>query len=437
MYQRTPRRSLTPVETLRPWRFRVSVALVCCSIGTSGETSAQTSYSASSAGAPTAALDASIESPATPGPHPPLPLPGWAAWGNLEITEILLDNHYAILSDPNLNKLPSRWFFKGRNKDSAMAILRASGLTERQLDQARECFVEEPNKAGVSLLPEAAWVLGLKPEAHSSVAFELSRSLENQHYFRPYARPTPQFNAWLYYGELSAASRPIVASAAYPQGPFTCISDKAELFTAIANQDDRRHIARFLSTRRSLSVRLHLGPDSNLDALAEYWGRGGRIRQTLPLLEAHARNPETAHIDIVNLLPPFARQSLNTYPASDSRENCFWTSLNFFNNRAIEGFVDVGEAAGILERDYHQIPAATWLGDLILLLDHTNMPLHSMVFIAEDIVFTKNGIGDDIPWSLGKFAEITASYLSNAPHGIRVQIHRRKSASTSARSAGK
>ena len=74
--------------------------------------------------------------------------------------------------------------------------------------------------------------------------------------------------------------------------------------------------------------------------------------------------------------------------------------------------IDIDETLTILKRDYHEITEASCLGDVILLLDHTTTPLHSMVSIAEDIVFTKNGISDDIPWSLGRFGQVADSYIS-------------------------
>ena len=53
-----------------------------------------------------------------------------------------------------------------------------------------------------------------------------------------------------------------------------------------------------------------------------------------------------------------------------------------------------------------------------------NLPIHAAVYIADDVVFTKNGGNDRQPWMLMKWDDLLARYPQNDP--IRPVIFHRK-----------
>ena len=90
----------------------------------------------------------------------------------------------------------------------------------------------------------------------------------------------------------------------------------------------------------AFTLRLHVTPSTDVKALVNYWGKGAREKRIKPLLTALAKVPGGSAISVSYLLPPFARLRLYTYPdawddPTASSQDCFFTSMNFFNESII------------------------------------------------------------------------------------------------------
>src|SRR5207248_590158 len=129
---------------------------------------------------------------------------------------------------------------------------------------------------------------------------------------------------------------------------------------------------------RTFLMRLRITPETDIDALVRYWGRGGRGEELRPLLESMAQIPGGASVNISYLLPPFARVRLYTYArptdATAGRQNCFWTALNFFNEDPDQRFVDADFAQRVLATDYEQVFGPAEFGDVISVRDPSGTP---------------------------------------------------------------
>ena len=67
-----------------------------------------------------------------------------------------------------------------------------------------------------------------------------------------------------------------------------------------------------------------------------------------------------------------------------------------------------------LETNYRPVSEPTF-GDLLFLLKPDGTMIHIAVFIADDVVFTKNGESNAKPWLLMKWEDVLASYSSGQP----------------------
>ncbi len=63
-------------------------------------------------------------------------------------------------------------------------------------------------------------------------------------------------------------------------------------------------------------------------------------------------------------------------------------------------------------------------GDLVLLLDNQNKVIHSAVYIADDIVFTKNGINFAQPWVMMHEKDMVGHFSGLNP--VRVAYFRKR-----------
>jgi hypothetical protein len=180
-------------------------------------------------------------------------------------------------------------------------------------------------------------------------------------------------------------------------------------------------------------LRLRVTPQTDLAPVVKYWGAGGREKLVKPLLESIARVPNSATISVSAFLPPFARLRLYTFPnawpdASHAREDCFFTSLNFFNVAADTNFFEHTYSRKVLMTDYAPITDEPTFGDVVMLVDSAGDGIHACVYIAEDFVFTKNGVNQLQPWVIMKMSEMTTYFPTDKPG--RLIIVRRKSNGT-------
>ena len=123
-------------------------------------------------------------------------------------------------------------------------------------------------------------------------------------------------------------------------------------------------------------------------------------------------------------LPPFARERLYTYPlpsqAGDPVMDCHWSTMNFFNEVPDNRFSDPKYTTDFLLANFYKIAHASAYGDRIFLLDKNGNAIHSAVYLADDIVFTKNGNNFAQPWMLMHLKDLMAEYTTDVEPGVVV-----------------
>jgi hypothetical protein len=137
-----------------------------------------------------------------------------------------------------------------------------------------------------------------------------------------------------------------------------------------------------------------------------------------------------AALSVSYLLPTFARVRLYTYPytwndPSASRQDCFFTSMNFFNTSPDTNFFDRAYTARVIESEYERVEQAPTFGDVVALCSASGEMFHSCVYIAADFVFTKNGVDLEQPWVLMKMADMLMLYYPTDRSG-HISFFRRK-----------
>jgi hypothetical protein len=236
---------------------------------------------------------------------------------------------------------------------------------------------------------------------------------------------------WLSGTLISPQTRALVEPLIYRDGNVLHFADAAIIRETIKEDDERQRLAKALLRQSTMLVRLSVTQDAEIPALAEYWGRGGRSTDIRPLLESVAGANAEGSIDIVHLLPSFARNRLYRYPkltTSDLNKpllaNCLWSSLNFFRLEPDDRFLDVETALTSLREDYHIIEHGYQLGDIVGFLNSQGNLFHVAVYIADDLVFTKNGMSPVSPWTIMPLQRVKDYYRSHSDNP-RLIYHRR------------
>jgi hypothetical protein len=197
----------------------------------------------------------------------------------------------------------------------------------------------------------------------------------------------------------------------------------------VGTAQERARAVKTLCRISTLLVRLRVRPNTNIEEVGRYWGRGRRSKDITPLLASLPKKPEGYTIDVAHLLPPFARRRLYTYPHPDAdpttpRQDCHWTSMNFFNETPDDRFLSTDYTYEVIMKDYYPVLGEPLFGDIVLLMTANGQALHSCVYLADNIVFTKNGSQAYMPWKLMALSDVRAFYSMEPP--LKVQIVRYK-----------
>ena len=98
--------------------------------------------------------------------------------------------------------------------------------------------------------------------------------------------------------------------------------------------------------------------------------------------------------------------------------------MNFFAEQPDDRFLDVDEVVQTLAQDYYRIFGNPRLGDVVVFLDADGMLVHSAVYVADDVLFTKNGPSSLHPWMLMKLDDMMDFYPRR--QGLKTRYFRRK-----------
>jgi len=354
-------------------------------------------------------------------------------WGDLTLVPIVLSPPMELVSIEWGFKRQPTWFFPGMNEDRVVQALQSVGVSATDAARLRAEAGSEPRIAGVVIKPDPSWVRSLTPETRARIYNMLPKGELNSDQTRPFKYPGSSLEDWLSPGLVSETMRRLVEPLIYRDGRYMVLSDIELIRSEIGSEDDLRRLAKALLRQPTVMARLSVGPTADLNALVEYWGRGGRRTKIRPLLESAAESGGNGFIDVIHLLPSFAQSHLYCYPTFSDAElnnlalaNCIWTSLNFFLPAPDNRFLDFNVALKTLKEDYFIVKADFELGDIVAFLDGGGNVFHTAVYIADDLLFTKNGISAMAPWTLMSIEDVKDYYRSLSEKPVLL-VHRRKS----------
>ena len=351
-------------------------------------------------------------------------------WGQLEYMPIVIAPPLEFVPDMSIEyySKPTAWHFRKIGPDRLSILFQKTGLSaplsEKLLSMA------EPNEAigGMSIHPSRQFVLDICPKDRAALYLTLGddwRNIDQQNLFRFHGSSPDD---WFAGSAVSPATRRLVEPLIYRRGEFMYFVDLPSL-GYLASRTERLNLLKTLLRHSTFLAHLKISPASDLEALVKYWGHGGRAHEVRPILEALMQRGDEQTINITHLLPALARRKLYTYPArSDSdiavrNRNCHWTAMNFFNEVPDDSFCDSKKVPVALRTNYYRISGGLRLGDVIVILTSQMEPVHSAVYIADDVFFHKCGSKSIEPWALTRRKHLDSYYPSHQKFEIRYFRH--------------
>ncbi len=352
-------------------------------------------------------------------------------WGQLEYSWMYLEAPEELLEHFPMPSTVTRWVFEGMTPAEVGALFVQAGLGTAQVNSLMSAELVSVSQEGVIVEPRIADLEALLPEERAVIYSRLSVSDLNPFHKDPVFIPANDLAGWLKNTGVSAAQVDRIRRLSYQRNGALVFSDVSALLQAARSDREARELFKVCTRTRTLVAKLHVGKGAQVSELAGYWGGGGRTRDVRPILESILETDGLEEIDISHLLPAMPRKLLYSFPvlgvASNGRvPDCHWTTLNFFNYNARDVYLDTRMATANVLENYARVQGDWRFGDAILFLDkQTGNALHSCVYIADQIVFTKNGSNLVTPWVLMPLDEVQKVYGAAGP--IELVAYRKNS----------
>jgi len=351
-------------------------------------------------------------------------------WGELAYTRIVIEPPESLIHAVYSAPRQAAWIFKHYTTDALAALMDSAALTPDQRQIMANPAIREIVGRDIILRPPATFIEDLSPESRAVIYTALSEFSENPDQADPYRFRADAADEWFRYSELPDSTIALVKKLLYRRGNSLVFSDQGLVLGRIPSLQERVRLIKTLARKSTLMVRLRIRASSDIEALDNYWGRGQRTKDIQPLLQSLVRDGTGSTIDIIHLLPRLPRSLLYTYPAlsepgSTSYLDCHWTVLNFFNMRPDDRYQQLEAVTAAFLNEYYPVTGQPAFGDIIMFAKPDGSIIHSCVYIAADIVFTKNGASPNAPWILMSLSDVEAFYPSKEP--LDLQYYRLKS----------
>ena len=337
-------------------------------------------------------------------------------WGQLITRDIQLERPAEFLTEEVARPQPEYWTFSGMKPEAVKTLLAKDGLSSAQVAAAFAPGTFKATDAATVLTPSVDFLLSLNTDTRAKLCLALAGLGVNLYIDYPYIFPGSAVESIYADTRLNADDLALLKQLIYANGAARQLSDYQALLGRIPTVERRVDIARALSRQSAVLAGLSIKPDTDIDKLASYWGTVPNVRFTdiRPLMEALKALPEGGTLSLFYVLPKFARDRLYTFPlpsqSGDPVMDCHWTTFNFDNETIDNRLNDPNYAVQFIQKNYYQIAAPSVYGDVLLLMNDRNEIKHSAVFLADDIVFTKNGNNYRQPWMIMRIPDLLATY---------------------------
>jgi len=354
-------------------------------------------------------------------------------WGTLTKIPIFLEAPDSSVNTYPLPSTTTRWSLPVTDAPNLPTLFASLGLPNRLVDLLTQTPLQLREGNWLHLFPPAEEVANLDPEVRSRLYLHLSNYEVNEYHRDPVYILTPTVEEWYRSSDLNPNLIAAIAKLAYRRGDTWTFSDLPYVLNLAASEPEARRLFQSFTRTRSYLVKLVVSPDTDTESVRSYWSIGGksfRLKALGPLLNSIKETQQTVELDISHIIPALPRKLIYNYQSPSFATkgifpDCHWTSLNFFNYEPHEYLLNSKLATSKVIDDYLPVEPPYAYGDILFYLgkDDGNA-FHSCLFLADDLVFTKNGRNQLSPWIISTLKDVSSIYLASTSGTL--QAYRRK-----------
>ena len=349
-------------------------------------------------------------------------------WGELERTPITIAAPAESLPIQSLEAGGTmRWFFKYMTPSGMARLMETLSVPASLREQLLNPAIVSTVTNGLVITPPCDLLFSLGAEARTPLYRLLAAFPETEaeiFYF-----PSVYLEEKLRDSGLSPETLSRFKKLSCTDRDFVVFTGLPCLLPTIPTYEEKVRLVKVLTRQQTMLLRLHVTSDSDINALAAYWGKACWTTDVKAILESLGRVPGGAYIDVIELLPPLPTSLLYTFPIPENPLNgplptrdCHWTSFNFFREPPDDRYSDPAYVHDRLKLDYYPAISDPRFGDVVTFSKPNGDIIHSAVFIADGIVFTKNGYTPLHPWILSTVAALQAEYSFQFAPGQTLKV---------------
>jgi hypothetical protein len=350
-------------------------------------------------------------------------------WGDLEYYQVHLEMPDWMINSIARPDPVTTWYFPGGTEASLRSLFQKAGISMALQDYLVDPTHQSVHDRVLAVFPPIPDVIAMTPVQRAVIYTELAKSELNENHARPICISNGDPDSWFAGSGLRGELIETLKKLTYYQGQELCFSDLAIVLGMARSKSEARDIIRTMNRSSSLVLRLNLKTTADFEQAVRYWTADGRNKDIEPMLRSAAETEGNDGLDATHLLPALPRRYLYSYysgeiPIYGTLPNCHWTSLNFFNATPLDYHRDPRLATLHVNEDYTMVPPPYHFGDVLMFVSSASIPLHSCVYIADDIVYTKNGQSATCPWNLMKLGDVKRGYSKT--QAVNIQGYRLK-----------
>jgi hypothetical protein len=337
-------------------------------------------------------------------------------WGKLDLYTVFLEAPREIIELATPAETQTLWTFEKHTRQDVHDFLRQLQLPADILQKLDDETHWSDSGSSTILRPDDETLRSIPSEPRARLYNFLGRFLSNPLHREPEIFYGESPEQWLSDAGLPQNIVSAIAEMTYLRGSKHVFADTPAVLALAESDHERVRIQQALSRSPNLMAKVKMSPDEPVQTIARWWTANGLLGGNIPLIKSLLASGMEDSVDITRFLPPAAKKIIFTYPSPlDARSghlpDCHWSALNFFNDPPLDRLSDPRIAATYVRENFEPINSEPQFGDVIFFMDpSTKEAHHSCVYLADDIVYTKNGRSLLEPWVFMHLSEVRDIY---------------------------
>ncbi len=337
-------------------------------------------------------------------------------WGDLIVSNIYLEAPDSVIEIIGKPDPVPRWTFANSSVNMVKDLLIQSGVELALVERLTSSSQLKTSGTDIVIYPKLEDLLQINGIVRDKLYTEISKYPQNDYYSDPVFILSGDVEEWLMEATLNDKQKEVVRRLVWHRGNALVFSNVGVLLSYAQNNEEIKNTLRAITRCMTLVVNEKFPlKQEQRESFLRYWLGNQPESPRMTFIKAISKeNDINDTVDVMHFLPVIMREKLYTFPslkdgAKGRLPDCHWTSLNFFNLSPRDYYRSTSLAAIHLTQAYNPVSAPYQFGDVLCFTDNGD-GLHTCVYIADNIVLTKNGENILAPWVLLSIDDVSKIY---------------------------